>query len=158
RAGAHDEADLGNDAGGEHVALEHLGIAGEAGDALLDARAAGIAESDHGGADLHRHGHDLADLLRVPLGQRAAVHGEILREDIDEAAIDRARSGDDAVARKLLRLHAEVRAIMLDEHVIFLEAARIEQHRDPLARRQATLRVLCLYPLRATAQARAFAA
>jgi hypothetical protein len=40
RARAHDDADLRHDAGGEHVALEHLGIAGEAGDALLDARAA----------------------------------------------------------------------------------------------------------------------
>ena len=66
---------------GEHVALEHLGIAGEAGDAFLDARAAAVVEADDRRADLHRHVHDLADLLRVALGQRAAEHGEILRED-----------------------------------------------------------------------------
>ena len=40
--------------------------------------------------------------------KRAAEHGEILREDIDQPAVDRARSGDDAVARDLLLVHAEV--------------------------------------------------
>jgi hypothetical protein len=64
----------------EHVALEHLGIAGEAGDAFLDARAAAVVEPDHRRADLHRHVHDLADLLRVALGQRAAEHGKVLRK------------------------------------------------------------------------------
>ena len=34
--------------------------------------------------------------------QRAAEHGEVLREDVDQAAVDRARSGDDAVAGELL--------------------------------------------------------
>ena len=59
--------------------------------------------------------------------KRAAEHGEILREDIDQPAVDRARSGDHAVAGDVLRLHPEVGAIMLDEHVIFFEAAGIEQ-------------------------------
>jgi hypothetical protein len=41
-AGAHDQArDLRDDAGGQHIALEDLGIAAERRDALLDARAAG---------------------------------------------------------------------------------------------------------------------
>ena len=113
---------------GEHVALEHLGIAAEAGDPLLDARAAAVVEADHRRADLHRRVHHLADLLRVALRQRAAEHGEILGEDIDQPAVDRARSGDHAVAGDLLLLHAEVDAIMLDVHVDFFEAAGIEQH------------------------------
>ena len=45
-AGAHDDADLRDHAGGEHVALEHLAIAAERGDALLDAGAAGIEQAD----------------------------------------------------------------------------------------------------------------
>jgi len=36
----------GNDAGGQHVALEYLAVAAERGDALLDARAAGIEQAD----------------------------------------------------------------------------------------------------------------
>ena len=39
-AGPHDQRDLRHHARGQHVALEHLGIAGERGDAFLDARAA----------------------------------------------------------------------------------------------------------------------
>ena len=45
-ARAHDDADLRDDAGREHVALEHLAVAAERGDALLDARAAGIEQAD----------------------------------------------------------------------------------------------------------------
>jgi hypothetical protein len=51
----------------------------------------------------------------------------------------------------LLRLHAEVGAIMLDEHVIFFEAALIEQH---LSRSRAVSRpFLCCASIRACAAA-----
>jgi hypothetical protein len=79
RAGPHDQADLRDHARGVDVALEDLGIAGQRVDAFLDARAAGIVEADHRRADLHRHVHDLADLLRVAFRHRAAEHGEVLR-------------------------------------------------------------------------------
>src|SRR6185503_6971101 len=126
----------------------------EAVDALLDAGAAAVVQTDDGRADLHRHVHHLANLLGVTLGERAAEDGEILGEDEDEAAVDRARSGDDAVAWNLLRLHAEIDAIMLDIHVIFFERALIEQDGQPLARGEAALGVLRLYPLLAAAEAR----
>ncbi len=51
RAGAHDGRDLRHDAGGEHVAQEDVGIAGERADAFLNARAAGVIEADDGRAD-----------------------------------------------------------------------------------------------------------
>ena len=149
---SHDDADLGDDSAREHVALEHFGIAAEAGDALLDAGAARIVEADDRRADLHRHVHDLADLLRVALGQRAAEDGEILAEDEDQPAVDRPRSGDDAVAGDHRLLHAEVDAIMLDIHVDLFEAAGIEQHRDPLARGQPALLVLAVDPRLAAAE------
>jgi hypothetical protein len=44
-----------------HVALEHLAIGRKAGDAFLDARAAGIVQPDHRRAVLDGHVHDLAD-------------------------------------------------------------------------------------------------
>src|SRR5471030_2633095 len=52
--------------------------------------------------------------------------------------------GHHAVARDLLALHAEVGRAVLDEHVVFLERARIEQHVDALARRQLALGMLRL--------------
>src|SRR3546814_11160239 len=89
----------------EHVALEHIGIAAKAGDAFLDSRAAGIVEADHGRAHLHRHVHDLADLLGVALRKRTAEDGEILAEDEDQSAVDRARPGHHPVAGYLRPFH-----------------------------------------------------
>ena len=54
-AGTHDQRDLRDDAGGEPVALEDLGIAAERGDPLLDARAACVVEADDRRAVLQRH-------------------------------------------------------------------------------------------------------
>ena len=67
RAGSHDGGDLGDDAAGQGVAQEDIGIAAEREDAFLDARAAGIIESDDRRSSLHREVHDLDDLLRVSL-------------------------------------------------------------------------------------------
>src|SRR3546814_16130507 len=74
--------------------------------------------------------------------QRAAEDGEVLAEDIDEAAVDRPRSGDDAVAGDLLLLHPELDAIMHDIGVELLERAFVEQHVEPFARRDFALRML----------------
>ena len=55
-AGAHDGGDLRDDAAGERVAQEDVGVAGERDDAFLNARAAGIVEADDGRADAHGAG------------------------------------------------------------------------------------------------------
>src|SRR3546814_13768586 len=83
-------------------------------DALLNASTAAVVEADDRRADEHRLFHHLADFLGMTLRQRAAENGEILAEDIDEAAVDRPRSGDDAVAGDFLVLHPEIDAIMFD--------------------------------------------
>ena len=75
-------------------------------------------------------------------GQRAAEHGEILAEDIDHAAIDRAPAGDDAIAGDLGAVHAEIGAAVGDEHVVFLERAFVEQDVEALARGQLALGML----------------
>src|SRR5690606_21525450 len=90
--------------------------------------------------------HDLADLLRMRLGQAAAEDREVLAEDEDEPAVDRAVSGDDAVAGHLLIRHAEIRRAVLDEHVPLLEAVGIEQDVDTLARGQLAAFVLRVDP------------
>ena len=106
-------------------------------------------------ADLHR-------LISITLQifsawaslERAAEHGEVLRVHEDEAAVDHAVAGYDAVARDLVVGHAEVDAAVLDEHVPFLERALVEQQLQPLARRELALAVLRGDALFAAAQAR----
>ena len=88
---------------------------------------AGVVEADDGRADLQGEVHDLADLLGVGLGEAAAEDGEVLGEDEDEAAVDAAVAGDDAVAGNLLLGHAEVEAAVLDELVELLEGALVEE-------------------------------
>ena len=154
-AGAHDDGDLRDHAGRNDVAAEHVGIARECGDALLDARAAGVIEPDDRRPRLHRHVLDLDDLLRMGLRQRAAEHGKILGEDEGLAAVDGAPAGDDAVAGHLVLLHAELGRAVLDEHVELLERALVEQKLDALARGQFAAGVLRLDALLAAAELRA---
>src|SRR3546814_8037700 len=82
--------------------------------------------------------------------QRTAEHGEVLRKYEHQPAVDRPRSGDDAVAGHHLIGHPEIDAIVLDEHVEFLETAFVEQHVEPLTRGPLALGVLRRDPLRAT--------
>src|SRR5205823_3254528 len=67
---------------------------------------------------------------------------KVLREDVDQAAVDRAGAGDNTVTGYFLLRHPEVGAIVLDEHVIFFEAAGIEQHAEALAGGQPPFGVL----------------
>jgi hypothetical protein len=131
----------------ESFTMKMNGIAGERRNALLDACAARIVDADHRRADLHRRIHDLADLHRVPFGHRAAEDGEILAEDEDQPAVDRARAGDDAVAGDLLTVaHAEVDAVVLDVSVNLLERILVEQDVEPLARGELALGMLRVDP------------
>ncbi len=130
----HDDADLRDDAAGERIAQEDIGVAGQAPDALLDARAAAVVETDDWRAGLHRHFHDLADLLRVDFAQRAADDGEILRIDVYEPTVDRPPAGDHAVAERTLAIHAEVACAVGDEGIDLVKAARIAQDIETLAR------------------------
>ena len=80
------------------------------------------------------------------LAQRAAEDGEVLREDIDQAAVDPARAGDDAVAGHDLLFEAEVGRAMGDEAVELDEAALVEQEVEPLAGGELPLLVLLGHP------------
>src|SRR5215469_10154634 len=142
RARTHDDGNLRDHAGGDHVALEYLAVTAERGDALLDARAAGIEQADDRRARLHRHILDLDDFLRMGLGERAAEHGKILGEGEYGAAVDRAPAGDDAVAGNPALLHAELGRAVLDEHVELLERALVHQQLESFARGELAALVL----------------
>ena len=126
-AGPHDEADLGDDAAGEGVAQEDVGVAAQGDHALLDARPAAVVEADDGAADLHGQVHHLADLLGIGLREGAAEHGEILGEDGHWTAIHPAEAGHHAVAGDLL--HAPV--AVDHERVHFLEGALVQEGGHP---------------------------
>ena len=124
----------------------------------MNACAAGIVEPHHRRAHAHGVVHDLADLLRVRLAQRATEDGEVLAEDEDQSPVDRAASGDHAIARHTLFGHAEIRGTVLDEHVVFLERAVVEQQFQTLAGGELALGVLPLDPRLTAAQPGAGAA
>ena len=152
-ARAEDGGDLRHHAGGEDVALEDLGVAGQGVDAFLDTGAARVVEADARGTVLHGHVHHLADLLGQGLGERATDHGEVLREDIDKTAGDRAVTGHDTVAQVGLLFHAEVVAAVGHEHVEFFEATLVEQHVDAFARGVFAFGVLAVNAFLAAAHA-----
>ncbi len=150
-AGAEDGGDLRDDSAGQSVAEEDVGVAGEGDDALLNAGSAGVVEADDGSADAQGDVHDLDDLGGVGLGERAAEDGEVLREDEDDAAVDAAVAGDEAVAGDALLGHAEVGGAMGDELVGLLEGAFVEEEVDALAGGELAGFVLALAALGASA-------
>ena len=127
RAGTHDEGNLGDHPRRQDVALENLAVARERGDPFLDAGAARIEKPDERRAIVERHVLQLGDLFRVRLGKRTSKNGKILGVDEDRAAVDGAGAGDDAIARRMALIHAEVRRAVLDEHAGFLERTWIGQ-------------------------------
>src|SRR5262249_48691585 len=125
--------DLRDDARREGVAQKDIRVPAQRGDALLNARAARIVQADDRRAHLHGQVHDLDDLGRVGLRQRAAEHREVLRERVYAAAVHLPVAGDDAIARIELVGHPEVETAMGDELVGLLEGPRVEEKLDALA-------------------------
>ncbi len=128
----HDHGNLRDDAGGHDVAREHLAVAAERVDALLNAGAAGVEQADDWRTVLQRHILNLGHLAGVARRQRSAHDGEVLGEDVDDPPVDGAPAGDDAITGGLLLLHAEVGAGMLDESVELLEGVLVHQQLDTL--------------------------
>ncbi len=108
----------------------------------MDAGAAGVVEPHQRGADLHRHVHDLADLVAHRPTQAASEHREVLGEDEHGAAVDLAEAGHDCVAPRALVLDAEAARVVADQHVDLLERALVEQQLDPLPGGELALFVL----------------
>ncbi len=156
RAGAENHGDLRDDAGRQDVAEKDFAVAGKAGDAFLDTRATRVVQADDRRARLHRQVHYLAHLLAHHLRERAAEHGEVLREDEDEPALDLAVAGDDGVAQVLLPVEAELRCPVGHERVELFEGAFIEENGETLARGQFAARVLSVDSFLATPELRLF--
>ena len=135
-AGTHDDGDLGHHPGSQHVAVEDVGVAGQGDDAFLDPRPARVVDADYGTSRGDGEVHDLADLLRVHLAQRAAEDREVLGEDADLAPRDLPVAGNDPVPQGLVLLQPEVVGAVHPVAVQLDEGARVEQELDALAGRQ----------------------
>src|SRR5207248_8989852 len=98
-------------------------------------------------AGLHCQVHDLADLLGVRLGERAAEDGEVLRKDVDDATADPAKSGDDAVAHDPLVVRNELRRSRQHERVELRERSLVEHEINAFPGSELPLRVLLRDPL-----------
>src|SRR5207245_8668626 len=101
------QGQLRDEAARLHVAPEDLGVTGERYHILLDASAARVVDADDRDSISQREIHDLDDLLRDHLAQRAAEHRRVMAEEHHAAAVDLAQARDDAIARDSLRLDAE---------------------------------------------------
>ncbi len=146
RARAHDGGDLRHHAAGQRVAQEDIGVTAERYDAFLNARAAGIVESDDRRAHFHGEVHHLADFVRIGFRQRTSEYCEILGEDVSEPAVDQAVACDQAVAGNHLGVHAEIAAAMLDQFVEFFEGTFVEKQFDAFTRGEFAFAMLAFAP------------
>ncbi len=74
-------------------------------------------------------------LRGVGLRQRPAEDREVLGEEVDQPAVDRAVAADHTVAGNQLLLHPEVTAAVGDQRIDLDKGAGIEQQLDALASR-----------------------
>ena len=113
--------------------MEDAAVARERHDTFLDAGAAAVVEADERRAGRLGEIHHLVDLLGVHLAERAAEDREVLAEDEDLAAVDRAPPGDHAVGERAVVLDPEAVRPVAGEHVELDERARVEQEVEALA-------------------------
>ena len=150
-AGAHNGANLRNDAARKRVAQKNIRVTSKRSDAFLDAGAAGIVQANYWSAGAHGKVHDFANLLRVGFGERAAEHSKVLCEDVNQAAVDSSKAGNEAVSCGPLLLHTKIHAAVADEFVELFKRALVEQQMDALARGQLAGLVFALAALGAAA-------
>jgi hypothetical protein len=150
-AGSQDGRDLRDHSGGQRVVQEDVGVAGQRHHPLLDAGAARVVQPDDRRPILQRQVEHFADLLGVYLAQASAQDGEVLREDVDQAPVDRPPAGHDAVPGENLCLQPEIVAAMHDERIGFVERVLVEQQVEALAAGQLALLALGFCALRSAA-------
>jgi hypothetical protein len=140
RTGTADHGDLRHHPGQQHVGVEHVAVAGQGIDPLLNACAARILEGHHRHADLQGMAHDAGDLARLHLAQGAGDDAEVLAEGGDlrfrHSHCRRSRRRRAARARPC-RSRSRVRRMQTE----FLESALGKQRVEALASRQQTLGV-----------------
>ena len=91
--------------------------------------------------------------MRVLLTEGAALNREVLRERVYETAVNRTVAADNAFARELFLVLAEVHAAVVNESIEFNEGAFVKQQIQTLVSSQLAFAVLLLDGLLAAAHA-----
>ena len=108
--------------------------------------AAGIVKADNRSSDFHSEVENFAYLFADDLSERAASDREILSENKNFSAVDRAVTGDYAVA------DSRISAVCAAESVDLFKAAAVKKFRDPFTRRELPFCVLRFDPFFAAAE------
>lgn len=99
-ARSRNEADLRHHTGGLDVRVEHIRVASERVNALLNASTTTVVDANDRHPELRRFLHYFDDLLCVCFRKRPTKHSEVLAEQKHHAAVDFTVACDDAVSRK----------------------------------------------------------
>mmetsp|Transcript_17924 Transcript_17924/g.42296 ORF Transcript_17924/g.42296 Transcript_17924/m.42296 type:complete len:263 (+) Transcript_17924:1307-2095(+) len=148
----HNDRNLRNHPRRVDIELKHVGIATQTVHTFLNASSTRVVETNHGRSHSHGHVHDLDHFLSVRFRERSSQDGEILRKGIDGTAVDLAVPGDDAVAGKLLGIHAKFGTAMRLELINFVKGIGIEQEFDAFSCRERAPRVLLVNAFGAATQ------
>ena len=146
-----DTWDLGYYARSFNVALEDFAETSQCVDTLLNTSTTWVVQANARSTHLHTLVHYLAYLLSHGLWQRTTIYGKVLCKDVNQTAVDRTATSYNAVAQKLLLLHAKVVATVKFEHIHFFEWAFVKQKFNAFASCSLALGVLFLNSLLATA-------
>ena len=127
RAGTQNHGDLRNHAGGKHIVVEHLGIAGKGRHAFLEARAAGVVHGHHRDAGFQGVLLGIRNFHGVHVAEGPALGQEVGGRAGHRTAVHQAEAGNDAVAGDFLLAHAEVVAVVAHMHADFREGAFLKE-------------------------------
>ncbi len=127
RAGTQNHGDLRNHAGGKHIVVEHLGIAGKGRHAFLEARAAGVVHGHHRDAGFQGVLLGIRNFHGVHVAEGPALAQEVGGRAGHRTAVHQAEAGNDAVAGDFLLAHAEVVAVVAHMHADFREGAFLKE-------------------------------
>ena len=116
-----DHRELGDDTGGNRVAVKDVTIRCQGIHTFLDACPTRVVQTDHGRAVGQRQIHNLADLAPVHGPHRTTPNGEILGVHINRPAPDLAPTGDHAVTQ-------HIAIAMLGKGANLLERSWIQQY------------------------------
>ena len=107
--------------------MEHLAVARERANALLHPGAARVVDEDKGRTGAQRGLHDVGHLDGVDLAGRATGHGEVLAGQVYQAPAHGGGTGDHAIGRQDIALHAKQGGVVGRKLAHLVKAARVHQ-------------------------------
>ena len=124
---------MGNDTGGQGIAVKNLTKSRKRINAFLDSGPARIIHTDERHTSFHGQVHDLADFFCMHFSEASATGRKILGKCKNRTAFHHTVTRNHAVTWNVYLFHAKIRTAVRYEHVNFPERARIKQQIQPLS-------------------------